>query len=124
MIVKKMWLIFPLLLLLNGCGTGNEQGQMEDPIVTGLIYSLAENSMLVIEGIETIDISEEDWQGNDAISFSISGSAEIIGKGDESLTFEDLREGDEVDVWHTGPVRESYPMQADAVKVEVISSND
>jgi len=42
------------------------------------------------------------------------------GEGRRSLAFSDLRAGDRVAVHFTGPVAESYPVQATAADVEVL----
>lgn len=41
------------------------------------------------------------------------------GKDATAITSADLKVGDKVDVWFEGPIRESYPEQADALYLRV-----
>lgn len=45
-----------------------------------------------------------------------------VGEALEPASFGDLRVGQDVKVWLTGSVRESYPVQADAKKIVILSA--
>jgi hypothetical protein len=115
------WLIYLLgvAFLLTGCTT-NGGALQEPPDLEGLIYDKQEKTILVVEGIEDISISEEEWQGKSAIVFSVTNKTEITLENGEKVEFDALEKGQRVKVWHTGHVLESYPAQAEARKIIVL----
>lgn len=59
----------------------------------------------------------------DKASVNITASTTLLRKtaeGYEGLTYSDLKVGMVVDVWFTGPVAESYPVQATADALVVV----
>ena len=59
----------------------------------------------------------------DKASVAITSDTRIwrpVGEGAETLTVDDLHEGDVVIVTFTGPVAESYPVQATAESIEIV----
>lgn len=114
-----MWLLMLLMLVLAGCGqTGSTSSQ---PHIEGLIYSTHDNNIMVVEGIDSVEIPQEQWQGKPAYSISITSNTIIQDEQGNKLEQSDLSQGDHVAVWHTETVRESYPMQVTAEKVMVRS---
>ena len=60
----------------------------------------------------------------DKASVAVPSDATIwwpMGEGKKSATFGDLHEGDHVIVTFSGPVAESYPVQATAADIEIVS---
>ncbi len=110
-------IIFTLLLLMIGCSNKNPTG---DPHIEGLVFTVSENSILVIEEIDTVDITQEQWQGKPAFSTHIQKDTRIVDTNGKEISTEAINKGDRVKVWHTGPVAESYPMQVWAVKIVVV----
>jgi beta-N-acetylhexosaminidase len=51
---------------------------------------------------------------------SVGADVEIIDLDGKRFAFEDLSPLTEVEVWFTGPVAESYPVQAAAKHIEVL----
>lgn len=92
----------------------------EDPDMQGLIYDKQAKTILVIEGIEDVTLSQEEWQGKPAIVFSVTNKTEITRENGEKVEFDALEKGQQVKVWHTGEVMESYPGQAEARKIVVL----
>ena len=63
----------------------------------------------------------------DKASVAIASDTKIwrtVGEGVETLEIDDLAEGDSVIVVFTGPVAESYPVQATAASIEVVTGID
>lgn len=113
----SMWTLVFLLFLIVGCGkTGSTS-----PHINGLIYSIHEKSILVVEDIESADIPEVEWQGKPAYSVKITSNTVIQDESDHKLEHVDLIQGDHIQVWHTGTILESYPMQVTAEKIIIIS---
>ncbi len=94
-----------------------------DPDIEGLIYSKSSGQILVVAGIEGVDMSYDEVleKGSLLIAFSVTEKTSITGSDGKKITFTELQEGNQVQVWHTGQVRESYPLQADARKIVVIN---
>ncbi|MFA9556901.1 DUF3221 domain-containing protein [Evansella sp. AB-rgal1] len=124
-------MLFISLTFLAACGVGSGSGDdlntgsdctepVEEPHIVGLIYSKDERSMLVVEGIESVDIDQEEWDGNNAISFTMEEDAILVDGDGEKVDFDFFKKGDKVKVSHTGTLMESYPMQASAVRVELV----
>lgn len=109
-------LFISIIALLVGCG---EKSADQAPHIEGLIYSKDEVSILIIEDIESVDISEAEWQGKPAYSISKTDKTKIYDASGKSITFEDLQIGDAVKVWIDGEIMESYPAQARAEKIQV-----
>lgn len=118
--VKLISLMCIILILCVGCGNSGSFSN-KTPHIDGLIYSLHENSILVVEGIDSVDIPQSEWQGKPAYSIKISTKTKIETEDGISISAADLQKGDHVKVWHTGTIAESYPMQVEAVKIIVMN---
>src|SRR5690606_20877663 len=55
-----------------------------------------------------------------AFSFRLTEQTQIVTKSGEAVTQDELRVGAQVEAWHTGLVKESYPAQVDAVKFVIL----
>ncbi|MBU9711771.1 DUF3221 domain-containing protein [Evansella tamaricis] len=127
--MNKLIIILLVLIcfIVSACGTiqdpssvSQPQGE-EEPHITGLIYNVSESSILVVEGIASVDMDQSEWEGKDAISFSLSDETSILDRDNVEISKEELQKGDKVEAWHTGTVLESYPLQAEAVKVRKLN---
>ncbi len=108
-----------MIILLLGAGCGTSGSTSTSPNINGLIYSIHANTILVVEGIDTVDIAEDEWHGKSAYYTRITTKTVIQSENGDKLNVNDLNKGDHVLVWHTGVVLESYPMQVEAVKIVV-----
>ncbi|MEE8352841.1 MAG: DUF3221 domain-containing protein [Dehalococcoidales bacterium] len=52
-------------------------------------------------------------------AITVTGTTEILGLNGEPVGFEDLEVTQQVKVWFSGPVKESFPMQVDAGRVVI-----
>jgi len=93
-----------------------------DPDITGLIYSAEEDQILVVAGIERVDIPYAEWfeGGKEAIQFRITEETVLQDAGGEELTLADLARGQAVEAWADGALMESYPARGDARRVVVL----
>lgn len=116
-------IIFILVAFIIAVAVINELGEtpVAEPDIEGFIFSIEDNSILVAEGL--LEGDEHDGDVNnlqgDAYTFSITADTEIVNENGELADVDELRVNQEVYVWHTGVVMESYPMQAEAVRIVI-----
>ncbi len=96
-------------------------GAQKEIYITGYIYDISENKLLVAEGISTEEYTGDidKFIGN-AGWFNITEDTKIIGKNGEAIKLEELKLEERVAVLVDGLVMESYPAQATASKIEVL----
>lgn len=107
-------LVIVLSILLTSCFAQTE------PDIKGLIYTLDGNTFLVVEDV-TLDTSYDEWfdQGKYAISFRITDKT-VIREGGKKVPITALKEGQVVEVWATGALAESYPLQGTAKQIVIV----
>lgn len=104
---------------LCGCA---ERPPSEPPSIRGTITSLTlpetgPGGSILVEGQKASDTQY------DKASVSITGDTRIFdADGRPGLSIGDLAEGMPVEVWFTGPVAESYPVQAQADAIRVLAA--
>lgn len=101
--------------LLTGCASAVPN---EAPAIRGTISSVSEGP----DGVSGILVEGPVANGTtlDKAALSITGSTKVLSANDESVDADTLATGVRVEVWITGPVRESYPVQADADVVRIL----
>lgn len=124
------WLLTVALLSLpvTGCGligalptlNGGENPATppaEAPSIRGTITAITTGG----SGIGTIRVEENpnEQSGSAKASVTLKPETGIWLPDGRPGIFADLRSGQAVKVWFTGPVRESYPVQADASAVVI-----
>lgn len=107
-------------LVLSGCFflPGPPDG---DPSIRGAITVITPGE----GGLGAILVEGPAGEGTsyDKASVNITGDTKLLlqrADGYGRITFADLKEGDAVEVWFTGAVAESYPVQATADTVVVV----
>ena len=102
------------IVALSGCTATRPKG---DPALQGVVTSVsgsgAQRTIMVVYG-EGLDLTKSAY---DAASVAVTKDTVILGT---ATTADDLVVGTVVNVWFTGPVRESYPVQATASYVETL----
>lgn len=118
--MKKIIVIMCIFLLFStvGCTRNSTQGKLG---IRGQIteVSLDDNGKII--GIFVEGKAEQDTE-YDKASVSVGDKTKIY-KGDskETLEISALKEGAKVEIVFEGPVRESYPVQADGKIITVIN---
>ncbi len=112
--------VFLLLYILFLDNDEKQQDLMQEPYINGIIYSIDDNRILVVENIkeDTYKNDIDNFVGN-AVWFTINNDS-LINSG---LKINDLQLGDRIEVWHSGLVLESYPAQTTAAKIRIIEKH-
>jgi hypothetical protein len=114
-------LLLPLLLL--GCVGPGSRSQPSDrdagdlvatqaPSIQGTLTRVSQDRILVEE--EPLDSS-----GSAKASVRLSKSTSVLRNSGSPASRDDLAVGQKVSVWYSGPVAESYPVQANAAAVRI-----
>lgn len=113
--------LLAVVLMMTGCG--QDQGEPIDSPepIGGLIYAIDGNGILVVGGINEVNIPREEWfeAGNRAVYFAISADTTVELKGNP-VSAERLARGQKVDVFHEGFLAESYPEQGGALLIVIV----
>lgn len=113
-----------LMLVLNGSGCSDSA---EEPIdipeqepISGTIYRLEDNRILVVGSITDVNIPWNEWfeQGHRAVYFAVEDDT-VVELGGEETSADILARGQSVEVYHEGFLAESYPEQGKALKVVI-----
>lgn len=102
-------------LMLVGCATPPST----PPSIRGVVTQPSKGSgaILVVWG-EDLGVEKAEF---DAASIRLADKGVMIVDG-KKTSIEDLKAGDLVEAWFTGPVAESYPVQAGASRIEKTGS--
>ena len=118
--------VFVMATLLSGCSESVDDFINDQPAVpiTGTIYRIENEKILVVDGIEEVNIPYTKWfeQGRRAVFFSITDNTVITIDGNQA-TAGSLERGQKVEVYHEGILAESYPEQGGALKIIVTDSS-
>lgn len=103
---RFIWFVFVGLFFgLVGCSTESRPELTKTK--AGYITDLTDSSILV----------------NDIVFF-VDQNIEVVSNEGKQIEFSDLEIGMKVEPWFAGPIRESYPAQADAKKIIVLKDKD
>ncbi len=111
---------FAFVALLGLIASCTSQGE-EKPSITGAVIEAAP-----VDGNKTIKgrFSIEGKGQYDKASVKVTDKTVIkLGDGKDAKDgkFEDIKKGSKLVVWFTGPVAESYPVQATAGKIVIVT---
>lgn len=112
---------FLLSLLLLGCTA--ETAPTPNPAIRGSITSRNAGSGGDRVGSILVEGQIEQDTSFDKASIAITGETNIfeqVGQERRPATFEALQVGRQVEAWFTGPVAESYPVQATASNIVIL----
>jgi beta-N-acetylhexosaminidase len=116
---KRLFILLSFLLLftLAGCSSMNTK---KKPDIRGEINKLNLNDKNEVVGIFVEGKIEEDTS-HDKASIDFAKDIKIYyAENNTKASIKDLKEGMKVEVIFTGPVRESYPVQATAEIIRII----
>lgn len=111
------------LALLGACTSdGDAAPAPNDPDIRGVITSITNGSGDVIGNVRIEGAIDQDTAYDKAV-VRVESDTRIFrqaGNAMMEVTFADLTEGQEVVAWFTGPVAESYPVQAKASQIVIV----
>ena len=106
-----------LLALLSACTSdGDAAPASGDPDIRGIITSITAGSGDVVGSVRIEGAIDQDSAYDKAV-VRVESDTQIFRQAGNALmevTFGDLTVGQTVEAWFTGPVAESYPVQAKA----------
>jgi hypothetical protein len=105
---KVAWIVV-VAVAVGGCVAS----PLGEPSLTGLITNAGGDRILVEE-------NPQDTAGSAKAAVRISEQTEILYSSGARASRNDLRVGERVRVWFTGPVAQSYPVQATAERIEIL----
>ena len=82
------------------------------PSIAGTITAVDQDGEHL--GTIRIEAVPEELSGSDKAVVRITQGTALLDDSGQKIGFSQLKEGRKVRAWFTGPVRESYPVQADA----------
>ncbi len=111
------------MLLLSACTSDSDAATGTiGPDIRGAITSITLGSGDVIGSVRIEGTIDDDTSYDKAI-VRVEGDTKIFRHDGEQLieaTFADLAVGQTVEAWFTGPVAESYPVQAKASQIVIV----
>ena len=123
--IRVLVTIIIIISLFTGCA---QQKYMPEKVdIRGKVTQNIVNNNKEILGVILVEGKLEDDTQVDKASVSVRAKTKIFvlknGETLEKADYSFLQEGQEVEVIFTGPVRESYPVQADAGKIIIKASS-
>ncbi len=110
--------------LLAACSSdGDAAPSPKDPDIRGVVTSITDGSGSVLGTVRIEGPIDDDTSYEKAVVRVESDTRIIrpVGNAVMELTFADLKVGQTVEAWFTGPVAESYPVQVKASLIAVLS---
>jgi hypothetical protein len=112
----------------NNGGTGGQTGSNPAPVEpSNPVKQMDNGHVMVKEGnrwLITSYITKADGVSVDAFWFTLDEKTEVRDSKGQAIRMDDIPAGAQVEAWHTGPVRESYPAQATAAKILLKTDQD
>ena len=121
MINNKNLILLAALLLVAALMLSSCSNVQTEPDLAGKISSIQRIPKDEKPGMILVDSPGNQTSDKYVISVMTETSIQWrVGQTLESASFGDLHAGQEIKVWLSGPVRESYPAQADAKKIVLV----
>lgn len=117
--MRSLFLLGVVLLLAVACTTRSTELPSEPASIAGRVTVVDLESGRT--GVIRVEANPEDSAGSDKAVVRVTGSTTVRAPASASVESAEIRVGQWVRVWFTGPVRESYPVQADAQTIAIDS---
>lgn len=112
------------MALLAACTSdGDAAPGAGDPDIRGVITDISDGSGDVIGSVRIEGAIDADTEYDKAV-VRVESDTRILrqaGNATQEVTFSNLAVGQTVEAWFTGPVAESYPVQAKASQIVILS---
>ena len=111
------------LALLAACtSNGDASPAPDDPDIRGAVTAISDGSGDVIGSVRIEGTIDQDTSYDKAV-VRVENDTKIYRQSWEQwieVTFADLKVGQSVEAWFTGPVAESYPVQVKASQIVIL----
>ncbi len=121
MINKRNLILCAVLLLVAASMLSACPNVQTEPDLIGKINSIQQIPEGEKPGLILVDSPGD--KTSDKYVLTVTADTSIqrqVGQAEEPASLGDLQAGQEIKVWLSGPVRESYPAQADAKKIVIV----
>ena len=112
--------LLPLAAVLLACTPSTPRAPLGPPSIEGRVTAVDRAGERI--GSIRVEANPSDSAGSDKAVVRITQGTAIVRADSARADFNALSRGQWVRVWFTGPVRESYPVQADAARVQIDST--
>ena len=116
-LVCFLTLLVVLGAMLVNCSSSDDTDEVADFIGTIIeVHPVGEGDVggtILVEGEDTI-------QSSDKYVVTIKEETSILGPDGKKVEFADLKAGQQVEIWFSGAVAESYPAQVAAAKIMIV----
>lgn len=109
-----------LLALVTACAPSTPRAPAGPPSIEGRLTAVDRAGERI--GSIRVEANPSESSGSDKAVVRITQGTAIVRADSAPADFNALSSGQWVRVWFTGPVRESYPVQADAARVQIDST--
>ena len=116
-----------LAVLVAGCGSGSDNGTASRADIRGLVTSVSRAGGGKALGSILVEGEIEKDTSFDKASITVTPDTRIYvsrGGGLEDAAFDSLKIGQKAQATFTGPVAESYPVQAVASRIEILDPQE
>ncbi len=117
--MRSFFLPCAILVLSFACTTTSTELPSEPASIAGRITAV--DLATGRTGVVRVEANPQDSAGSDKAVVRVTGSTTVRAPASTNVEPGGLRVGQWVRVWFTGPVRESYPVQADAGTIVIDS---
>jgi Protein of unknown function (DUF3221) len=108
-----------LTVVITACAPSAPHAPSGPPSIEGRVTAV--NRAGEQNGSIRVEANPSDISGSDKAVVTVTQRTDILRADSTPAGFSALSTGQWVRVWFTGPVRESYPVQADAARVQIDS---
>lgn len=117
--MRNLLLLGAVLMLAVACTTRSTELPSEPASIAGRVTAVSMETGHT--GVIRVEANPEESAGSDKAVVRVTESTTVRAPGSANVDPGELRVGQWVRVWFTGPVRESYPVQADAQTIVIDS---
>jgi beta-N-acetylhexosaminidase len=117
--MRSLFLLGAVLVLAVACTTRSTELPSEPASIAGRITAV--DLATGRTGVVRVEANPQDSAGSDKAIVRVTGSTKVRAPASTNVEPDGLRVGQWVRVWFIGPVRESYPVQADAGTIVIDS---
>jgi beta-N-acetylhexosaminidase len=117
--MRSLFLLGAVLMLAVACTTKSTELPSEPESIAGRVTAVDLEAGRT--GVIRVEANPDDSAGSDKAVVRVTESTTVRAPASTNVESAELRVGQWVRVWFTGPVRESYPVQADAGTIVIDS---